>query len=248
MKKLRSLIMLVSFSVWLCGAVQPAKPDVRKIVEKAEAMRAPNFPYETKVTIRDYEKDKTQGPSRIYLSKVDPKEGALVEFLEPSSDLGKKMLMVEDHMWLKFPTSANPVRVSARQKLTGQASNGDVVSISYVKNYSPKYLAKVREGENELHHIELRAIPGKLVTYETIEYFVDVKTNKPVKAIFKTKSGKVLRTGYYQDFKELEGVSRPTKIVIESALDQGKKTEIIFSSYKRQTFSSLIFKRAYLDR
>src|SRR5690606_12005746 len=185
---------------------------------------------------------------RAYETLVNEADVGLVKFLKPESDLGKQLLINSDNMWVKVPNSANPIRISPRQKLTGNAAYGDIVSIDYVNAYSSKFLRSDKYKGKPVFVVELNANPGKLVTYDRIEYYIDQKSKHPLKANFMTKSGKVLRVCEYTDYQKVLGVERPTKLIIENHLNRGHKTIIAFANFKKQNFPAIMFKKENLGR
>lgn len=221
--------------------------NAKEVVEAAENIRNPKLSYKSKVTVVDHLPRKADD-TRTYESSVSGKDEGLVKFLTPSSDLGKKLLFRAEDMWAYIPTSANPIRISPRQKLTGNAAYGDIASIDYSKNYDAKFLRMDKFENKDAFLIDLTAIKGKLVTYDKIEYWIDAASKKPLKAHFMTSSGKLLRVCLYTEYKNILGVERPTKLVIQNYLNKGHETDIAFSDFKKMDFSPLIFKKENLNR
>ena len=90
----------------------------------------------------------------------------LVRFADPN-DKGKLMLMVEDAMWLYMPSTSQPIRVTPLQRLSGNASNGDVAQTSLTANYTAALVGdESLEGE-PAHVLELTA-KRKSATYQII--------------------------------------------------------------------------------
>jgi len=224
-----------------------AAVDADKLVAEAEKIRSPSGSYRTKVVVTDMLAGK---PSdlRTYESYANGEEAGLVKFITPASDLGKKLLIRDDNMWIYIPTSANPIRISPRQKLTGNAAYGDIASISYVRNYEARFIRKDKFNDAAAYVLDLMARPGKLVTYDKIEYWIDAQTHRPLQAHFMTKSGKILRACGYSDYAEIQGRQRPTKLTIVNHLDKGHQTTIAYSDFKEMKFPALMFKKESLGR
>jgi len=45
-------------------------------------------------------------------------------------EAGQKMLMLQDNYWLQMPKSRRPIRITPMQKLLGEASVGDISTLS----------------------------------------------------------------------------------------------------------------------
>jgi hypothetical protein len=249
-KKMLALSLLLNFTTNTSAAQAATTPAVnaKELVAQSEKIRNPKVSHSSKVTVVDHLPGKKEDDTRVYESNANGHDAGLVKFITPASDLGKKLLIKADDMWVFIPTSANPIRISPRQKLTGNAAYGDIASIDYTLSYDPKFLRADKFEKYDAYVLELTAIKGKLVTYDKIEYWIDQKTKRPLKAHFMTDSGKVLRVCYYRDYKNIMGVERPTKLVIENYLNKGHETTLVFSDFKQMTFSSLAFKKENLGR
>src|SRR6185437_16698593 len=74
---------------------------------------------------------------RVY-SKLDPNTGQyrnLARYVEPPSDLGKMFLMNGEVMWFYDPAAATGIRISPQQRLLGEASVADVLSLNLSRDY-----------------------------------------------------------------------------------------------------------------
>jgi hypothetical protein len=61
---------------------------------------------------------------------------ALVEALSPPRRKGEVMLFNDRNIWFVKPGLRRPVAISARQRLQGQAANGDIASTNYARDYT----------------------------------------------------------------------------------------------------------------
>ena len=59
----------------------------------------------------------------------------LVRYVEPPRDRGKMVLLDGTRMWFYDPASKVSIRISAQQRLMGQASNGDVMTVNLARDY-----------------------------------------------------------------------------------------------------------------
>jgi hypothetical protein len=65
----------------------------------------------------------------IVYSREDKQSGQfnnLVRYAEPPRDAGKLVLLKGGNLWFYDPASKASIRISPQQRLTGQASEGDV--------------------------------------------------------------------------------------------------------------------------
>jgi len=222
------------------------KVDAQKIMEAAEQIRNPQDNYSVAVELKDKKDGKEE--TRTYETFIRGREEALVKFVTPASESGSRVLMVGPDMWVFIPTASKPVRVSANQRLTGNAAYGDVARLSFIGNYTAKVMGEEKINGQAAYHLELRSIEGRPVTYDVVEYWVDKKSNRPIKTHFKTSTGKLIREGLYENFKEVLGVQRPTTFVLINSLKKDHVTTLIFSNTKKTTSPAAMFKRENLGK
>ena len=70
-----------------------------------------------------------------FVKGVGAENKSLIAFADPASVKGRKMLMDGNIVYLLFPKTTNPIRLSPLQVLMGQASNGDVVRTGFSQDY-----------------------------------------------------------------------------------------------------------------
>jgi outer membrane lipoprotein-sorting protein len=152
---------------------------------------------------------------------------SLSEVLEPHSNKGSKMLQVDRNMWISKPGLKKPVAISARQRLSGQASVGDVAATNYAKDYTPRYLQEEKVGDEPCHVLELTSKNAQ-TTYDRINYWVSIPRGVAVKAEFLSLSGKKLKSAEfeYKNVVKVAGKTIPfvSKMVISDALTDAKTT------------------------
>jgi hypothetical protein len=233
----------LAFFATICAA---NTPDADKVLQEAEFIRNPQVDYEVSVGLMDVKKGKKE--IRTYQTQVKGRDKALVRFLTPVSDQGTKVLMVVDEMWVYLPSAAKPVRVSPRQKLTGNAAYGDVARLNFTGNYKASFKRTDKMKGSSAHVLDLVAIEGKPVTYDRIEYWVDAKTSKPLKALYGTASGKVLREGYFEKFANVLGVNRPTVFRLVDHMEPQHETYLLFKNTKKVSLPDIAFERQNLSR
>ncbi len=238
----------IAFALIFGGAPALATPkiDASVVLEKAEAIRNSGDNYSVEVDLSDTKDTKTD--FRRYETFVKGREKALVKFVEPASESGTRVLMTGPDMYVFVPTSAKPVRISANQKLTGNAAYGDVARLSFIGNYTAQHKSIEKVGGREIYVLELASIPDRPVTYDKIEYWVDVKSFKPVKAVYMTQSGKQIREGTFEDFGDVFGVQRPRTFVLKNLLREGHVTRLKFKNPKQKSFPDLMFEKQNLGR
>ena len=203
-----------------------AAPDAHTILKESDQARGGGLPgivWEIRLQSRDG--DRKDEPQRILVKAVD--DSSVAETQEPVRFKGSKILQVERNMWMTRPGLSKPIPISPRQRMSGQASNGDIAATNYAKDYEPQLGATENIGGEPCYVLDLTA-KHKRTTYDKIRYWVSVKRVVGVKAEFYSVSGKLLKTALfdYGNTIEHEGKSIPfiSKMTIRDALIDAETT------------------------
>lgn len=121
----------------------------------------------------------------------------LAEYTWPNRVKGRKILMIDRNMWFIKPGLRKPVPLSPRQKLMGQAANGDIASANYSNDYAATVMPDEIINGEDCYCLDLNAVDNK-ATYERIVYWISKKRMVGIQAHFYSSSGKLLKKA---DFK-----------------------------------------------
>ncbi len=130
-------------------------------------------------------------------------------------------------MWLTKPGLSKPIPISPRQRMSGQAANGDIAATNYAGDYDAQMEATETLDGESCYVLNLTA-KHKRTTYDRIRYWVSVKRLVGVKAEFYSVSGKLLKTARfeYHNTIEHEGKHIPfvSRMTIRDALIDAETT------------------------
>lgn len=147
-------------------------------------------------------------------------DDALASATAPSRNKGEVFLFNNRTMWFYKPGLRKPVAISARQKLTGQAANGDIASTHYSRDYEGEVTGSEVVAGERAWVVELKA-KNKDVTYDQIRYWISEKAKLGLKAEFLSLEGKVLKTATFEygNSVQSEGAKLPfvSKMKIQDA-------------------------------
>ncbi|MGN6149884.1 MAG: outer membrane lipoprotein-sorting protein [Rhizomicrobium sp.] len=238
----------------LAFATTAQAQSAREIVAAADAVRNPDKPFQVTATLIDY-KSGTPIGRNIYsvYSKLDPATGQfrdVMVYVFPPRDAGKILLLNGSNLWFYDPASRASVRISPQQKLSGQASAGDVLTENLAVDYDAAIVGTdtIEDGNREPRvcwHLELKAASGA-ATYNRIEYWVEKTSNNPIKAKFYADSGTLLKILYYRNYAMRDGRPRPTQAVIIDAVDSSLVTTADFGEAHVLDIPDAWFARDYL--
>jgi outer membrane lipoprotein-sorting protein len=251
---IKSLILCAVLS--LPALVAAAPPSAQDILAASDAIRNPNKPFALTTVLVEYRNSKEVDTNTLTVySKADTKSGqfrSLIRFVAPERDANKLMLKNGNDLWFFDPSSKASIRLSPQQRLLGQASNGDVVTVNLALDYSASLLAEedVQDGDRQKRHCYKLALASVSpdVTYHHIEMWLDTGTSRPVKSRFYTESGQLLKIAYYRRYQSQLGVERPTETVIIDGLDPNWVTVMRFSDYAWREVPEVWLQRDYLPR
>jgi outer membrane lipoprotein-sorting protein len=181
--------------------------------------------------------------SRSYLVKARGTD-ALAEATAPPRAKGELMLFNDRTLWFLKPGLRKPVSISARQKLSGEAANGDIASTNYARDYDGTVVGEEKVAGEDAYRLELKAKAGN-VTYDRIRYWVSKARRLALKAEFLTVSGDCFKTATFEysnsmilKGKKFDFVSAMT---ITDAMGSGAVSVIRFSAPKAEAHASSLF-------
>jgi outer membrane lipoprotein-sorting protein len=233
-----------------------AAPSASDILMASDAIRNPGKPFSVTVTLTEFQAGKQVDTNTLTSYSRTQQQGgqfaSLIRFELPARDAGKLMLKNGNDMWFYDPTSKASVRLSPQQRLLGQASNGDVATVNFAKDYKVTLVGEeeIQDGERRkrtAYKLALTAITPD-VTYASIEMWVDAENNRPLKARFFAESTRLLKTAYYRRFQPQLGAERPTETVIIDGLNPQSVTIMRFSDYVARTIPDTWMQRDFLPR
>lgn len=131
-----------------------------------------------------------------YLIKVRG-DNAIAEALSPPRNKGQISLFNHRNVWFYKPGLKKPVSVSPRQKLSGQAANGDIASTNYARDYIGKIVGEENLDGVHTYKLELKA-KAKDVTYDQILYWISKNKRLAIKAEFLTVNGAPFKRATFQ--------------------------------------------------
>lgn len=228
------------------SAATPVDEEARRIVEKADRIRFPQQAFQVSVVITTLVPNR-EPDIRSYRVLAKGTENSIVQTLSPPSERGQILLMRGPDLWIFLPAISQPVRLPLSQRLTGQVANGDLARANFAGNYNPKLL-RIETIEKARHYVIELTAAHKRVTYHRILYWVNKSNYRPFKAEFYSRSNRLLKTGYFRDYKMLGDSVRPSKLVFEDALRKGERSVLEYSALKIRNIPDKVFSKSYLKK
>lgn len=261
MSLLRLIVLAVRpllLTTWLVAGstLAAAAADAQMILAASDAVRNPGKAFSVTVGLTEFlDGKRVDGSSMVTYSRQLVEGGqyaTIVKFLSPTRDTGKLMLKDGKDLWFFDPTTKASVRLSPQQRLLGQASNGDVVTVNLARDYRAGHAGEedVQDGERKVrrtHKLDLEASTPE-ATYARIELWVGADNNWPVKGLFYADSGRLLKTVFYRKFQPQLGIDRPTELVIIDGVNPASVTLMRMTDYTTKALPVPWFQRDHLPR
>jgi len=246
---------LFAVSLMLTQGAQ-ATPTPQEILAASDAVRNPDYPFGLTNTLVEYRNGKQTDTSTLGIySKADTKSGqfrSLIRYIAPARDANKLILYSGRDLWFYDPSSKASIRMSPQQRLLGQASNGDVLTVNLAKDYQASTAAEedAVDGDRQTKLCYKVAMQASTTdaTYHHIEMWIEVANFHPVKARFYSDSGKMLKSAYYRRYEKQLGIDRPTETVIIDGLDPNWVTVMRYTDMVKRDVPELWLQRDYLPR
>lgn len=250
----RNLLLALLFAAPSAFAAE----SVTTLLKAADAFRLPAESVRVETQVELYKSD-VLDKDRLYTVYVKPGRRSLVLMKSPS-EAGQKVLMLADQFWLLMPESQRPLRITASQKLLGEASTGDIATMTWSDDYDgsvtgevdcptpPAGLADVpapAKVQRCLHLDLAQARDG--VTYARVELYLDRTSKAPIKADLYVGSGKRAKEAWYVA-RQVDGRPRIMTMVLLDDIQPNRRTVIRYRSIVPKTAPDEFFNPAALVR
>lgn len=225
---------------------QDADALARRLVQRADQIRFPAEGFQVDVSIVTEQKDGNQD-RHVYRVLSKGNENTVVMVVEPAIERGQILLMKGRDLWVFMPDVSQPVRISLAQRLTGQVANGDLARANFSGDYHARLIRDELVNGEPCHVLELTAV-DRSVTYQRVLYWVHQKTGAPVTAEFYSLSKRLLKKARYENFQDMAGALRPTRMVMEDALRGGEQSVLDYGAMKLRNLPDKVFTKDYLKK
>jgi outer membrane lipoprotein-sorting protein len=169
---------------------------------------------------------------------------ALAGVLDPPRQKGELVLFNDRTLWFFKPGLKKPVNISPRQKLIGQAANGDIASTQYARDYEATSVTEDTVNGHKAWKLDLKA-KARNVTYDRIRYWVSQDKKTAVKAEFLTLSGETFKTAefLYGNDASIGGKSVPfvSEMKIGDAHNKANVTTIAYKNPREEPHAPGLF-------
>ena len=218
---------LLAAAVLLAGAAR-ATPDVPALLLKADSYRGGNAALQVETEVTTLKRDGSTDKERRYTVFTQSQHRSLVLMRSPA-EAGQKVLMLGDDFWLLLPGSARALRITPSQKLLGDASTGDIATLSWADDYTGTLVGDATcADQRPCLHLSLQAA-RKGLSYQRIELWLGRQHHEPLAADLYVQSDKLAKRAVFV----LDKAAAPTRVdamLLTDELGGGKQTRVRYLS------------------
>jgi hypothetical protein len=241
---MKTLTLFAAIATLATGAFAQDVPALLKAADKYR-MGSENMQVDTQIAV--FNTDGSADKERRYTVFAQAKHQSLVLMQSPA-EKGQKVLMLGDDFWLLMPGSQRPLRITPMQKLLGDASTGDIATMSWADDYTGTVAGDDRCGEPEQAcvHLSLTAV-RKGVTYQRIELWLGKAKHEPVKADLYVQSDKLAKQARFVMDKP-GAPTTVTAMLLRDQLTNKKETQVRYLARKEHTVPEAWLNPMFLAR
>lgn len=222
--------------------------DVESMVKNADRYRLDSASAKVVSLVSLYENDQLD-KTRQYNVYTRENRESLVLF-KSQVEAGQKMLMLGDNYWLVMPKSRRPIRITPMQKLLGEASVGDISTLTWSEDYHATFVKSeqldLEDQSRAVNFLRLRATT-KGASYAKIDLWLNQEDDFPVKADLYLHSGKLAKQAWFTS-GEREGQQRVVSMTLLDQIQPAKKTVIEYQEITPFELEDKYYNPAYLTR
>lgn len=212
--------------------------DVNALLARADRYRisADNLQVETQVNVINA--DGSPDKERRYRVFAQAGRQSLVLMQSPA-DKGQKVLMLGDDFWLLMPESQRPLRITAMQKLLGDAATGDIATMAWSGDYDATLLGTEPCDAGRLRtclHLSLKARRAG-VSYQRIELWLGKAHAEPVRADLYVLSDKLAKQARFV-MDEAEAPTQVNEMVLSDQVGNHKTTHVRYLNRRERKVPS----------
>lgn len=227
-----------------CATASAYALDAEAILKKADTYRLPDASSQVETLVQTFKGGKPDKEKR-YQVLVKPGGKSLVLARTPG-EVGLKVLMSGDDFWLLAPGSARPMRITPMQKLLGEASTGDIASMTWAGDYQGTVVRELEVDGVACLELDLTA-QRKSLSYQRIVLQVAKSDYRPVHADLYAASDRKLKQAHFK-VEQRDGRAAVTVMKLVDEVQSSRVTLVETVSRKPRQFGDELFNPMYLSR
>lgn len=215
--------------------------DPRRIFEAAEAVRSPDLNFAVDLTIHTSDPNSAwKERTGRYTMIARGKDYSLILIRDPRQFYPGTLLIMRGLYWMLLPRSEKPLQLSEQQVLDGDVSYGDLARGNLSRAFEPTLDGEETVRGDACFRLELKRTSYE-ASYPRIRCWVTQRKTRPRKFEYYGKTGALLKTVYYEDYRKGPLGVRAMRIEVETAARPHEATTLTFSDIRPLDASRLSF-------
>lgn len=177
---------------------------------------------------------------RIYYYNSHTK---MFTFTKPENLKSSYYLVNNFNTWILTANMAQPVRISAQQKLFGEAGIAEASGIDYIHDYKIDKMTQ----DNTYYQLDLTGA-NKNITYKKLKIYIRKTDNRMEKVVLYTVSGIATKEIRYYDLQVINNFRIPNFEVINLLQQTGNKTRITVKNVTKRNLPLEAFNFRHMKR
>ncbi|WP_196160597.1 outer membrane lipoprotein-sorting protein [Reinekea sp. G2M2-21] len=215
--------------------------DTLSALDVLDSMRTQDDTVKVTTRIEVYEQGVMQRQSVMDVYVADQRRSLAVYRSE--REAGQKVLMIDDKFWLFLPSSKRAMRITAMQKMMGEASVGDVASLDWSTDY------RIESQMTDADEIKLDLIAArKGLSYSQVTLWVNAVNFHPLRADFYLKSGKLAKQASFVVSQTENNRWQVSSMALQDRVQKDQTTIIYYDAVEPLTMQDKWFTPNFLLR
>ncbi|MBN8538615.1 MAG: outer membrane lipoprotein-sorting protein [Deltaproteobacteria bacterium] len=222
LKKMYVLLLISFCSISALSKNSAAiKPDVLlKMSDRARGGLSDGLTWNLKLT------SLSNGESTDFEFKIKVKDSfVLAKCTAPTRSKDEVFLFLDKNLWIHKPGLKKPMSLSTRQKLVGQAANGDIATTNYSRDYTATVVGEETVANIKSWKLNLKA-KTKDVTYDQINYWISQDKMLGIQAEYLTLQNEVFKTATFEYKNSITSAGKTIPFVSQITIVDAKNQNL----------------------
>lgn len=237
------------------SALALTQAETDKLIKNVDETQRNGGDYKALCFVEQKEKDKNDVVNQVTVYRRDEDDKLMILFLQPKSEAGKGYLRLDKNLFFYDPTVGKWERRTERERIGGtDARREDFDESRLAEEYDATWLADVKLGKLDAHHIKLAVKKGVDVAYPVLELWLDKANGNVLKRQEFALSGKLMRSTYYPKWEKMYSESKkgdvyvPREIRVFDEVEKGNRTTVVLEKVDLNPLDANMFTKAWLEQ
>ena len=233
MRSFPTIAVLVALQLAAAAGAEARPTGAEQILRKAEEIRNPDLDYAVDFTIHGVSRGAAvQERDASYSMLARGKDRTVILMRSPEWLYGALVLMAVDRYWMLLPKASKPWELSGAQMMNGDIATGELARINLTRGYTVSLSGEEAVDGEVCFRLELQP-ESDAARYTRIVYWVAKKGFLPRKLEHYGRTGELLKTVRYGDYRKGALGLRSMRLDIESFDEWKEGSTLSFANLRK---------------